>query len=274
MMSAACFAQYAEEPHRNMAIDEWLFQRAMSRPGTVFLRLYTWQPGAVTFGLNQKVERAVDRKALGATALIRRVTGGRALYHDPSELTYAVVVNLEGLEGHALCGDLTRTLSSIAAALTAFLESLGMRSQYLRQSTPVHRQPEYFHTAPCFDSVARHEITVDNRKVIASAQRRIGTTLLQHGSIKLAGVAYHPALDGPACPPDRVEAPDPVGPQQFQEFSRSFFAAVGRRLDLACYHADFDAIDREGIARQTEEVQKKSCLRRDMIKQGTLTDSL
>ncbi|MCK4573421.1 MAG: hypothetical protein KAU36_03575, partial [candidate division Zixibacteria bacterium] len=84
---------FAAGPHFNMAFDEWLFARACESPGSIMLRLYSWRPGAITFGFNQKEQTAVDCERLNGTPLIRRVTGGRALYHDPSELTYAIAVN-------------------------------------------------------------------------------------------------------------------------------------------------------------------------------------
>jgi lipoate-protein ligase A len=42
---------------------------------------------------------------------------------------------------------------------------------------------------PCFSSSARYEIEFGGRKLVGSAQRRIGSTVLQHGSI-LIGAAH------------------------------------------------------------------------------------
>ena len=109
MLNARCYSQYGCDPYENMAADEWLMEQAFSRPGYVALRLYTWNAGAITFGYNQDVDRAVDYSALNGTPLIRRITGGRALYHDPSELTYAIVVNTTGLGKTRLTGSITST---------------------------------------------------------------------------------------------------------------------------------------------------------------------
>ena len=77
MVKASCYSHFAFSPYKNMAVDEYLFRQAMDCPGSVTLRLYTWAPGAITFGLNQKLEKAVDHDALDGCTLIRRVTGGR-----------------------------------------------------------------------------------------------------------------------------------------------------------------------------------------------------
>jgi lipoyl(octanoyl) transferase len=44
-------------------------------------------------------------------------------------------------------------------------------------------------SVPCFSSSARYEIEFGGRKLVGSAQRRIGKTVLQHGSI-LIGDAH------------------------------------------------------------------------------------
>ena len=54
MCSAYFYQTYAGHPYWNMAFDEWLLVRALERPGSLYLRLYTWHPGAITFGYNQR----------------------------------------------------------------------------------------------------------------------------------------------------------------------------------------------------------------------------
>ncbi|HPI33213.1 MAG TPA: hypothetical protein PLR32_07850 [candidate division Zixibacteria bacterium] len=274
MIRALCYTHPALDPFRNMAVDEWLFAQAQRRPGMVVLRLYTWRTGAITFGCNQRLDHAVVHEALGGTPLIRRVTGGRALYHDPTELTYAVVVNAEGLPPGPLVGSVARTSAAIAEALTAFLAELGIRSQYLRSSVGGGSHPAFFHTAPCFASAARHEVVADGRKLAASAQRRMGHTLLQHGAIKPGGVAYHPALDGPVCPPERTVAPDPVWAQHLHTWSGIFFASLGRSLGVACDEAVLSEDEERVLDGWAEAVREKALERRDCIKQEAVEGGL
>ena len=78
----------------NMAIDEvlWKARRAGDAPPT--LRFYAWEPPTVSLGYGQAVDAEVDQegcRALGV-GLVRRPTGGSAIYHDgpERELTYSV----------------------------------------------------------------------------------------------------------------------------------------------------------------------------------------
>ncbi len=274
MISARFYTDFAADPWFNMAFDEWLFARALDHPGMVALRLYSWRPGAITFGFNQKLEKAIDHERLNDTPLIRRVTGGRALYHDPSELTYAVIVNAGGLQGSVFRGSVRQSSAAISEALTAFLKYVGVDSQYLRHTRQSDHSRSYFHTAPCFDSVARHEVVSTSGKVVASAQRRIGEVLLQHGAIKFNGVAYHAALDGATCPEDRRERLEPVISQRFSELAGVFCSEVGNSLGLVCERARLNEQEAQGVRARRLEVEKNSVARRDIIKQRRVDKSL
>jgi len=75
-----------------MAIDEALFRcfdPAVSRP---VLRLYGWQPPALSLGRFQKAGDDLDLARCRADNLtiVRRITGGGAIWHA-DELTYSLV---------------------------------------------------------------------------------------------------------------------------------------------------------------------------------------
>lgn len=158
----------------NMARDAALL--AGHRPGDdPVLRLYRWDPPAVTIGYNQDL-RAFDAKALRAAGydLVRRPTGGRAILHA-DELTYAVVGSSPGpLFGRSLHD----SYLSINRALTAFLADLGLQAEVLAGESLAQARG-----VSCFRSAGRHEIRVGGRKIIGSAQRRQRGVFLQHGSI-------------------------------------------------------------------------------------------
>src|SRR5262249_56048039 len=66
-----------------MAIDEavWLGRRAGASPPTI--RCFAWAPPTVSLGYGQPLDEHVDVAAcrrLGV-GLVRRLTGGRAIYH-------------------------------------------------------------------------------------------------------------------------------------------------------------------------------------------------
>src|SRR6266849_834814 len=88
-----------------MAIDEavWLGRRAGASSPTI--RFFAWAPPTVSLGYGQPLDRHVDvaacrRLGLG---LVRRPTGGSAIYHDgpERELTYSVVAAADDIGGGA-----------------------------------------------------------------------------------------------------------------------------------------------------------------------------
>ena len=215
-----------------MALDEWLAWRASLEPVEIYLRLYTWRVGAITIGLHQKKELALDFSRLSGTPVIRRITGGRAVYHDPSELTYAIAINTRHIRNPRLVGSLSKTSVAIAEALTRFLTRLGIKSRCVRRSSRRDHPAAFFHTAPCFDSVSRYEVVTDSRKIIASAQRRIKTTILQHGAIKLCDIAPHPALGGQSRRNFCVSDAAPITKNRFDLMASLFAWEMGAFFGL------------------------------------------
>jgi len=163
----------------NLALDEAIFQSVRAGTSPPTLRLYRWSSPTLSIGYAQDRDRDVDRDACRerGIAVIRRVTGGRAVLHD-AEVTYSVLAP-EGLPGFGT--GLEEAYRRIAAGLVAGLRLLGIRaaapSPGPRGSSRGPRQ------AACFAAAARHEIAVGGRKLIGSAQRREGGAFLQHGSI-------------------------------------------------------------------------------------------
>ena len=161
----------------NMERDRRLL--AAHRPGDdPVLRLYRWEPPAVTIGYNQKTQD-FDTDAVQAAGfdVVRRPTGGRAILHA-DELTYAVV----GTSPGPLFGDsLHAVYMTINRALVGFLADLGLAAEI-----SAGESREDARGLVCFKSAGRYEIAVGGRKLVGSAQRRTGGCFLQHGSI-LAG---------------------------------------------------------------------------------------
>jgi len=172
----------------NMARDEFLLERAGRTGGAPVLRLYSFDPSAVSIGYHQDPAVALDLAALGRDGidLVRRITGGRALLHD-GELTYAVCAPV-GMS--AFGAGLAGTFLAISNALTAALRALGVDAAVVggRPAPCIggHAGPTGDAFAqPCLVSVSRYEITAGGRKIAGSAQRRTRGAFLQHGSILL-----------------------------------------------------------------------------------------
>src|SRR5574341_1098995 len=110
----------------NMAVDEavWRGRRAGTSPPT--LRFFAWQPPTVSLGYGQPLANDVDIEACRrfGVGIVRRPTGGSAIYHDgpERELTYSVVAAAVDLGGAA---DLLQTYHWIGRALLRGLAALG-----------------------------------------------------------------------------------------------------------------------------------------------------
>ena len=263
MKPALFYTHEAADPYFNMAFDEWMLSRVLEEPGLVCLRLYRWRPGAITFGYNQRQETALDFSRLGETPVIRRLTGGRAIYHDPDEFTYAVAFNSAGLKNDRLVGSLSASSHALAGALAYFLKRLGLEADFVRQSARENARPEFFHKAPCFASRAKYELIVENRKIIASAQKRLGTSLLQHGSIKLNGVVSHPALDDGVTGQGLSE--QLIVNKDFNETAEIFGEVLASFLNLTPVAADISPQEMEEVKSRRTAIKKNSLNQRQVL---------
>jgi lipoyl(octanoyl) transferase len=160
-----------------MAVDEVLLDGVADGSAPPTLRFYQWAPPCLSLGYFQAFE-VVDVagcRSLGVD-VVRRPTGGRAILHD-RELTYSVALPLK------LLGDDGGVLPSyhrLSLALERGLRRLGAPVM-LAPETAAH--PALNHGPVCFDRPSAHEILLDGRKLVGSAQIRRATAILQHGSI-------------------------------------------------------------------------------------------
>ncbi|MBI3825329.1 MAG: lipoate--protein ligase family protein [Candidatus Rokubacteria bacterium] len=190
-----------------MAIDEALWRGRCRGTAPATLRFFAWEPPTVSLGYGQALDGAVSQTAcrdLGV-GLVRRPTGGSAIYHDgpERELTYSVVASNPDL---GIGRDLLASYRWIAAALVRGLRALGAEAEMIAAPRHAGAAPAF-----CFARTGRYEIEIDGRKIVGSAQRRQGQTFLQHGSV-LLGVdadrlrALFPTTADPLAPLTTLEA--------------------------------------------------------------------
>ena len=169
---------------RNMAVDEamlWAVESGLAPPT---LRLYRWAPPAVSLGYFQEWDQSLNERACQEEGVdvVRRPTGGRAVFHD-DEVTYAVVLPPD----HPVGGrSVMEGYRRISEALVAGLRRLGIDAKLARPPAgPAPRGREALAGA-CFDAASRYELEWEGRKIVGSAQlRRASGAVLQHGSIPL-----------------------------------------------------------------------------------------
>jgi lipoyl(octanoyl) transferase len=170
-----------DRPHAgswNMAADEALAEAVDAGRSAPVLRLYRWTPPCLSLGFSQPYE-AADAAFCAAHGVdvVRRPTGGRAVLHH-LELTYAVLAPLgRGPFSH----DLQAAYRTICGALVAGLRALGVPAELSAVPQGGHIGPT--RAIPCFVGPAAGEIVAGGRKLVGSAMRRLGNSILQHGSI-------------------------------------------------------------------------------------------
>lgn len=262
-----------------MALDEYLFGRIVKGDASFFLRLYSWESGAITFGCNQNLSTALDLNKIGSTELIRRITGGRALYHDKTELTYSIGLNLDTImrlkptkRSEPIQPQRAAQLY-ISEALVKFLEASGIKSDFMKSSNKETSISDAFHKAPCFASQARYEIMAGKKKIVASAQRITGGSVFQHGSIKLNGISAHEALKAVPVKSQTIDNKE-VTHEEFGRyrllFKEVFQELFGLKLVERTYNIETDELFKTHF----NCVKNNRLKRREMIEHNQLSESL
>ncbi|TEU07369.1 lipoate--protein ligase family protein [Candidatus Bathyarchaeota archaeon] len=151
----------------NMAVDEAVLSARISDRVPNTLRFYRWKPSAVSVGRFQDVfnEVYVENCRKHEVDIVRRITGGGAVYHDHvGEITYSVVVKQSDL-GFV---DVASTYNMICKGLIEAAKMLGISADF---------NPGDPKKCP--------NVTINRRKISGSAQSRRKGVLLQHGTFLL-----------------------------------------------------------------------------------------
>jgi lipoate-protein ligase A len=206
----------------NMAVDETLLAHPGPRP---VLRLYSWDPPAISLGHAQDPSREVDveKCRVAGLDLVRRPTGGRAVLHW-DELTYSIICRQDDA---ALGGCTEDTYCRIGHCLVEGLRGLGVAAELERtRPRPVSPRSAGI-AAPCFSSTARWEVKYKGRKLVGSAQRRTRGAILQHGSLPLG--AHYRRL--PEFLPEAMQHLRPLMARQLEQGSIHLRACMGREVE-------------------------------------------
>jgi len=175
----------AHDATENMRRDGLLLA-AGERSAEPVLRLFAFDPHGITLGMNQIPERELDLARCEGDGIrwAVRPTGGRAIFHA-EEWTYSLAAPLTHPDWG---GSQARAYERVSELLVASVRRLGLpaalASVSRRRGSDAPRVPRGI-AAPCFASSARHEVVLEGRKLVGSAQRRTARGLLQQGSLLL-----------------------------------------------------------------------------------------
>ncbi|HLF14083.1 MAG TPA: hypothetical protein VI932_04265 [Bacteroidota bacterium] len=162
----------------NMSRDGTLARRLEGGGIPPTVRIYGWEPPAVSIGYHQQ-EEDFDAEGLARAGidLVRRPTGGRAILHW-HEVTYCAVIPLS-------CGPPRAIYRMINEALIVGIRAMGIPAELSCSGGDLRQAYGTAAGIPCFSFSVKSEIQVGGRKIVGSAQRRFGRTVLQHGSFLL-----------------------------------------------------------------------------------------
>lgn len=174
----------------NMALDEAILDLVAEDPELAIVRTYEWSVPTLSLGYFQASAAVAADPRWAGRALVRRPTGGGALWHE-HEITYALAVPA----AHPLARPSTALYGAIHEAIAAQLRALGIAaarrgSSRLRGDTGSERP------LLCFRDQDDNDVVAGAVKLVGSAQRRRGGAVLQHGSLLLARSATTPELPG------------------------------------------------------------------------------
>lgn len=164
----------------NMARDEAILLSVAEGSAPPTLRFYRWSQPTISLGYFQSYsDYAALPPPAGGLPVVRRLTGGGAILHD-LELTYSLILPW----GHPLlppCGA-GGLYAVVHDAFARFLTDLGISviKGVPESKGGSHRGPFF-----CFERHGRFDLLTDGRKIMGSAQRRLRTAVLQHGSLIL-----------------------------------------------------------------------------------------
>jgi lipoyl(octanoyl) transferase len=160
----------------NMAIDESILTHHLKGDLPPTLRVFRWSQPSISLGRFQSVEREIvsDLCLDRGVGLVRRPTGGRAVYHR-DEFTYSIIMS----KHFGVPSGVVAAYAFLAQGLLAALTFLGVKAEL--SDGRVSKNP----SAACFASSTQADLTCGGFKLIGSAQVWRDDTLLQQGSLPL-----------------------------------------------------------------------------------------
>jgi lipoate-protein ligase A len=155
------------------------------RENRVLLRLYGWEPFCLSLGRFQRIEDIPASLAQHLTPeqIVHRKTGGGAILHH-HDLTYSVA-----MPDRFAKGQLRDLYCCVHNSIRRWLVGHGC-------ATSPWGGGSVGQDFMCFERRSEQDLVLDGHKLLGSAQRRVGETVLQHGSLLLEHSIHYPTLRG------------------------------------------------------------------------------
>ena len=142
----------------NMAIDEAIVKSVSDGESLPTIRFYKWKNNSVSIGSNQnqgEINLEFCRK--NNIDVVRRITGGRAVYHDGDDFTYSVIAPINIFDN-----SIKNAYAEICSWIINALKDMGIKSRL--QNT--------------------NDIMADGKKISGNAAKLFDNKIyLQHGTL-------------------------------------------------------------------------------------------
>lgn len=146
-----CLETKSVNPYYNLAFEEYVLLNKMKDD-----YLILWQnDNTIVVGQNQNTEEEINRRyvEVNGISVVRRSTGGGAVYHDLGNLNYSFITDAGNTE--------EITITRFTRPVTEALCALGLHAE----------------------ESGRNDILVDGKKVSGTAQRLSKGRILHHGTL-------------------------------------------------------------------------------------------
>src|SRR5260370_19402919 len=134
----------------NMAIDESILTQHVKGEVPPTLRVFRWSQPSISLGRFQSIEREIvsEQCLESGVALVRRPTGGRAVYHR-DEFTYSIVIS----KSYDVPSGVVAAYAYLAQGIIAALAKLDVQAEL--SEGRVSKNP----AAACFASSTQADLT-------------------------------------------------------------------------------------------------------------------
>lgn len=136
----------SKDPTENLAAEEYCFSQRREN----FILLWQNSP-CVIIGKNQFAENEVSEEYIGVIPVIKRSTGGGAVYHDENNLNFSFIKNDDGIPD----------MKKFTEPVTSFLSYLGIKTAITE----------------------KNDILLDGKKISGCASRTKNGRVLFHGTL-------------------------------------------------------------------------------------------
>jgi len=157
-----------------MAVDEALFESVINNDRKAAFRIYSWIRPTITIGYFQKADQLNLKRCLeNDISIIRRITGGRAVFHQ-NEITYSIALKSDNTLSKK------KIFSQLSQIILKGLSEIGVSASISAGNRGEMKNPN------CFQATSACEITSpDGTKLVGSALLMKENVVLMQGSIPL-----------------------------------------------------------------------------------------